>query len=177
MAREEKVARVNEIKDIFEESDGIIFTDHSGLDAENIYNIRNKLYEVNSRIRIIKNTLTILAAKQVYTDIDFSEVLTGPTSIISGDDILAAAKVAKALSKDYETFVIKAGIIAGKLHDQKSIKRIAALPTREVLIGQFIGLLSNPVTRLVMVLSNQSAGLVNVLNLIKGKKEKQSAQK
>lgn len=175
MAREEKIAKVEEIKGILESSSGIIFTDHTGLNAESIYDIRTKLYEINARIRIIKNTITLLAAKQVYDEIDFSEVLTGPTSIISGDDIIVAAKLAKEFAGDHETFNIKAGVIDGKLYDSGSIKKIASLPAKEVLISQVIGLMGNPLTRLATVLNNIGTNLVSVINMIKTQKEKQAA--
>ena len=175
MASEEKIAKVEEIKNVFESVDGIIFTDHTGLDAENLYSIRNKLYEINARIRIIKNSLTLLAANQVYRDIDFTEVLTGPTSIVSGDDIIVAAKIVKEFTREFETFRIKAGIVDGKLYDSRSINRIASLPAKEVLVTQVLGLLNSPLVRLVTIISNIPGSLVGVLYMIRKQKEQQSA--
>lgn len=175
MASEEKITKVEEIKGILESVDGIIFTDHTGLDAENLYRIRNKLYEINARIRIIKNSLTLLAANQVYGDIDFTEVLVGPTSIVSGDDVIEAARLVKSFAREFETFRIKAGIVDGKLYDSKSINRIASLPAKEVLITQFLGLLNSQLARLVTVLNNIPGSLVGVLEMIKKQKEHQTA--
>jgi len=175
LASEEKIAKVEEIKNVFESVDGIIFTDHTGLDAENLYSIRNKLYEINARIRIIKNSLTLLAANQVYRDIDFTEVLTGPTSIVSGDDIIVAAKIVKEFTREFETFRIKAGIVDGKLYDSRSINRIASLPAKEVLVTQVLGLLNSPLVRLVTIISNIPGSLVGVLYMIRKQKEQQSA--
>ncbi len=173
MASEEKIAKVEELKGILESVDGIIFTDHTGLDAENLYSIRNKLYEINARIRIIKNSLTLLAASQVYKDIDFTDVLVGPTSIVSGDDVIEAARLVKGFAREFETFRIKAGIVDGKLYDSKSINRIASLPAKEVLITQFLGLLNSQLARLVTVLNNVPVSLVSALEMIKKQKEHQ----
>ena len=175
MASEEKIQKVEELKKMLEGVDGIIFTDHTGLDAENLYSIRNKLYEINARIRIIKNSLTLLAASQVYRDIDFTEVLTGPTSIVSGEDIISAARLVKGFVKEFETFRIKAGIVDGRLYDSKSINRIASLPVKEVLVSQFIGLLDSQTARLVTVLGSIPASLVGVLDMVRKQKEHQSA--
>jgi large subunit ribosomal protein L10 len=175
LASEEKIAKVEEIKSILENVGGIIFTDHTGLDAENLYSIRNKLYEINARIRIIKNSLTLLAANKVYESIDFTEVLTGPTSIVSGDDIIVAARLVKGFAREFETFRIKAGIIDGKLYDSKSINRIASLPAKEVLVAQFLGLLNIQVVSLVTILNNIPGSLVGVLDMVRKQKEQQSA--
>ncbi len=175
MAREEKITKVKEIKDIFENRAGIIFTDHTGLNAENLYSIRNRLYEINAKMRITKNSLTLLAANQAYEGIDFSVVLTGPTSIISGEDAMVIAKLAKDFAKEFETFRIKAGIVDGKLYDAESINRIASLPAKEVLLTQLLGLLVNPLTRLATVLNSIPGNLVSVLEMIRKQKEQQSA--
>ena len=175
MASEDKIAKVEEIKGILESTDGVIFTDHTGLNAENLYSIRSKLYEINARMRIIKNSLTLLAVSQVYGDIDFTEVLTGPTSIVSSDDVIAAARLVKDFAREFETFRIKAGIVDGKLYDSTSINRIASLPAKEVLISQVLGLLNSPLTGLVTLLNNIPGRLVGVLEMIRKQKEQQRA--
>ena len=175
MASEDKIAKVKEIKGILESTDGVIFTDHTGLNAENLYSIRSKLYEIDARMRIIKNSLTLLAVSQVYGDIDFTEVLTGPTSIVSSDDVIAAARLVKDFAREFETFRIKAGIVDGKLYDSTSINRIASLPAKEVLISQVLGLLNSPLTGLVTLLNNIPGRLVGVLEMIRKQKEQQRA--
>ena len=175
MASEDKIAKVEEIKGILESTDGVIFTDHTGLNAENLYSIRSKLYEIDARMRIIKNSLTLLAVSQVYGDIDFTEVLTGPTSIVSSDDVIAAARLVKDFAREFETFRIKAGIVDGKLYDSTSINRIASLPAKEVLISQVLGLLNSPLTGLVTLLNNIPGRLVGVLEMIRKQKEQQRA--
>jgi len=177
LVRKDKIKKVEDIKDIFEKKTSIIFTDHSGLKAENTYSIRTKLSEANSTLRIIKNTLAIRAAKQVYDDIDLETVFKGPTSmIVCGDDMVSAAKLAKGFAKEFETFKIKAGLMEGRLYDGPSIEKLAMLPSKAVLIAQLLGLMQNPLTRLVTSLSGVPRNLVLALEGVRKQKEQEGVQ-
>ncbi len=60
--RQDKIDRVEEVKTIFESGRGLIFTDHSGIKAEDSVKIRNRLADIDAYIKIIKNTLALIAA-------------------------------------------------------------------------------------------------------------------
>ena len=87
--------------------------------------------------KVFKNTLLDRAAKG--TDMEcLSPYLTGPTAIaISYDDPVSAAKVLSKFAKDPQgKFVLKVGVLSGKLLDVKQIQALADLPSREVLHRQ-----------------------------------------
>jgi len=172
LVRKDKIEKVEALKNIFEKRQSIIFTDHSGLKAENTFSIREKLSGINSTLRIIKNTLAIRAASQAYEDLDLNEVFTGPTSmIICGEDIVSAAKMARTFSKEFETFKVKAGIMEGKLYSASNIERLASLPSKSVLLAQLLGILQNPVARLANALSGVPMNLVLALEGVRKLKE------
>jgi len=172
LVREDKIVKVEDIKEVLKSGRGIIFTDHTGLKAEDTYKMRNRLSEVDAYIKIIKNTLALLAANQVYKDISFSEVFKGPTSmVVSGEDIINTAKLIKDFTKTYETFKIKAGLIEGKLLSADNMERLAGLPSREVLIIQLLGIMQNPIVRLVSTLKGTLGNMVIVLDMIRRQKE------
>jgi len=90
LIKKEKEEKVEDIKHVFESGSPIIFADHSGLKAENIFNMRNKLADSDACIKIVKNTLALLAAVQVHPDMDLTQIFTGPTSmIVSGENVVA----------------------------------------------------------------------------------------
>ena len=172
MIKEEKKAKVEDIKNIFESGKAIIFADHSGIKAESTYSIRNRLYDIEATLKIVKNTLSLLAAGEAYEDLNLKEIFKGPTSlIISGDNVVKAAKLAKDFQKEFELFKIKGGIIDGKLFAAEGIERLATLPPREVLLAQLLGVMMNPLTGLVTVLSGVSRNLVLVLDAIREQKK------
>lgn len=172
MVREDKIAKVEDIKNIFEKKGNIIFTDHSGLKAENTYQVRNRLAEIDAMIKIIKNTLALRAVSQIYEELDFSEVFKGPTSmVVCSGNMVSAAKLIRNFMKEFETFKIKAGLLEGKLYNAESIEKLASLPAKEVLLAQLLGLFKNPMAKLVTVLNGIPGNLVLVLESVRRQKE------
>jgi large subunit ribosomal protein L10 len=168
VVKQEKVDKVGELKEAFKNSQGLIFTDHSGLKAEDAVKVRDRLVEVNSYLKIIKNTLALIAAKDVFEDLDLEEVLKGPTSIVvSGGDMISTAKVLENFSKDLDVLKIKAGIYENRLLGPEEIMKFASLPGRDVLLTNLVISINSPITGLVNVLSTLTSNLVLVLSAIK----------
>jgi len=172
LLKEVKKEKVEEIRGVFESGSPIIFADHSGLKAENIFKIRNKLADVEAYIKIVKNTLALLAANEVYSEMNLTEIFTGPTSmIVGGENFVASAKLVREFIKEFETFKVKGGIIENRIISAEAIERLSSLPSREVLFVQMLGVMLNPVVKLVTALGGISRNLVVVLDAIKKQKE------
>ena len=69
MARPEKVAVVEELKDKLTRAQAVVLTDYRGLNVQDITELRKQLREVGVEYRA-KNTLTTLAANEI----DLSEL-------------------------------------------------------------------------------------------------------
>lgn len=172
MPKKENIEAVESIKKIFMKNEGIIFTDHSGLKAQDAVNIRDKLIETDAYLKIIKNTLGLIAARDVFSDIDLEGILSGPTSIVIAEkDIVSTAKTLKEFSKKLKALNIKAGILDNKFIDADSIEKIADLPSREVLLAQIAATMQAPISGLVNTLSGITRNLVMVLDAVRIKKE------
>ncbi len=172
MAREEKIGEVEKLKEIFKSGQGIIFTDHSGLKAVDAVALRDKLVEANSYLKIVKNTLAGIAAKEVFKDLNLEEVFKGPTSmVVGGEDIISTAKMLEDISKDLDTLKIKAGLFEDQLLGEDEVNKLASLPGREVLLTNIVVSIKSPMTKLVVVLSALIRDLVMVLDVVKSKKE------
>lgn len=172
MPNQEKIDEVKNVKELFENNSGLIFTDHSGLKAVDAVEVRDKLVGMDSYLRIIKNTLALIAAKDVFKDISLDEILNGPTSVIvCRKDFAATAKTISEFSKTLKTLEIKAGVMDGIFLDSASVKIIADLPPRKVLLASLAGAMKAPIYQLVNILGGFTRDLVMVLSAIKEKKE------
>jgi len=173
MARQEKVNQVEELKEIFKKSSGIIFTDHSGLKAEDAVVVRDRLAEVNSYLKITKNTLAYIAAKDIFKDLGLEGVFKGPTSmVVSGEDIISTAKVLEEFSKDMDTLKVKAGLLENRLLNPEEVDRFSSLPGREVLLTNLAVSIKSPIIKLVNVLGALNRSLVLAVDAVRIKKEK-----
>ena len=65
----------------------------------------------------------------------------------------AAAKVVADFARGNDKLVIKAGAYAGKALDANGVKALAAIPAKEVLLAQLLGLMQSPVSRMARVLA------------------------
>jgi len=170
--RKQKEKIVNELHEQIKGSRLIIFTTYTGLNVENMTNLRSSLREAESGFRVVKNTLMKKAAQE--TDLEHLEekYFEGPSAILftSGDPI-KPCKVLQEFIKENKQVEIKGGILDGKVLSIDKIKELASLPSREVLLVKLLFLLQASKQGLVNVLMGVPQRLVMVLEAIKKKKE------
>jgi large subunit ribosomal protein L10 len=166
MNREEKSATIQEIAAQIEASEAIFAIDYRGISVPQAAELRGKLREADASFRIVKNRLTKLAADKAGED-RLAELLQGPTALtfVRGDTAMAA-KAITSFNKEHEVLAYKGGFMDGTTLDQESFKSIARLPARDVLNGQFAGVVASPLTGLVRGLGSMIQGLALQLGQI-----------
>lgn len=171
MARPEKVAAVKEIAADLREGQGIVFTDYRGLKVKDMTQLRENLREVGVQFKVVKNTLTALAANECGIE-GMDALLEGPTAIAVGtEDPTVAARTLGRYAKDNPLLEIKGGILKGQVIGPDEVKALGDLPSKEVLIGQVLRGMQAPISGLVNVLSGPARSLVYVLEAIRAQKE------
>ncbi len=166
MNREEKSATIQEIAAQIEGAEAIFAVDYRGISVPQAAELRGKLRETDSSFRVVKNRLTKLAATQVGED-RLADLLVGPTALtfVRGDTA-AAAKAITTFNKAHDVLTFKGGLMGETVLDESGFKAIAQLPSREVLIGQFAGIVASPLTGIVRGLNALIQGLATQLGQI-----------
>jgi large subunit ribosomal protein L10 len=166
MNREEKSATIQEIAAQIEGAEAIFAVDYRGISVPQAAELRGKLRETDSSFRIVKNRLTKLAAQQVGEE-RLAELLTGPTALtfVRGDTA-AAAKAITTFNKTHDVLTYKGGYMGETALDETGFQAIAKLPSHEVLIGQFAGIVASPLTGIVRGLNALIQGLATQLGQI-----------
>jgi len=142
MPNQEKVRRVEEIKERLRAAEAAYFADYRGLSVPDIGEVRTALVEVEAQFSVLKNTLTRLAVRDLELA-ELEEFLEGPTAVafIQGD-IVAGAKALIDASKRFPVLEVKGGLAEGRVLGADEIKALAALETREEMLAKIAGLLS-----------------------------------
>ncbi len=149
---EQKKTAVAELVEKLKSAQAGVVVDYRGLTVEEDTKLRAKFREAGVEYKVIKNTLTRFAIKEVGFDA-MDEQLNGPTSLaISADDPVAPAKIISDFAKENENIKIKAGFLDGKVISLDEIKTLANTPSRDVLIAKIMGSLNSPVSALVRTL-------------------------
>jgi large subunit ribosomal protein L10 len=171
LKRPEKEKAVEALHDKFSRARTVLLTDYRGLNMSAMTELRSQLREASVEYRVVKNTLMNRAADG--TDMtQLKEHFLGPCALaLSYEDPVAPAKVLMKFSEDNAALEVKVGIVEGKFVDASGIKRLAKLPSQEVLLTQLLMLMNAPIANLVMVLGGVLTKFMGVLEAIKQQKE------
>ena len=171
MKLEKKKQITEDLRQKFSKSKVVIVTDYKGLDVTTINSLRTKLRDIDVEYKVVKNTLLVRAS--VETDVALiKDIFTGPNAVaLSYEDPIAPAKALTEFAEQHRALEIKIGIMDGKVLDPKAIKALAALPSREVLLGQLLSTFNGVAANFVRTLSAIPSQLLNVLEAIKNQKE------
>jgi large subunit ribosomal protein L10 len=169
MNREQKEAVVEEVATQIKESEAIFAVDYRGISVPQAAELRTKLNEAGARFRVVKNTLTELAADKAGVE-TLKQHLEGPTAftfvVADGGDVALAAKALAQFRREHEVLDFKGGLMNGDPLTAEQIQALARLPARDVLHGQLVGMIASPITGLVRGLNSLIAGLAIQLRQI-----------
>lgn len=172
MNRTVKQEQVELMHEKLKRAKAVFLADFRGMNVEKATTLRNELRAAAVEYKVFKNSLLELASKE--TDFECLQPhLAGPTAVaISYDDPVSAAKVLSKFAKVPQgAFVLKAGVLSGKLLDVAQIQALADLPSREVLLAKMLGSMQAPATNFVGVLAAIPGSFVRVLDAIRVQKE------
>ena len=145
MPTEAKKETVAELRDELAKARTMIVSEYRGLSVKEIAEIRRALSKQDVTYRVVKNRLMRIAAED-SVGAALSPMLTGPTAIAFGTDEAGTAKAVLDAMRPYNKVVRITGAILGdKAIDGDAVTRLAALPTREVLLARLAGGMQAPV--------------------------------
>jgi large subunit ribosomal protein L10 len=148
----EKQPVVKEISEMLKDAKSAVVVDYRGLTVEQDTQLRKSLREAGVSYKVYKNTMVRIASKGTEFE-KLDGFLEGPSAIaVSKDDPAAAARIFAKFAKTSDKIQMKGGIVEGKTYDAETIKEIAAIPTREELLGRLFGSMKSPITNFARVL-------------------------
>ena len=149
--RELKEKKVQEIKEVFESAKAAVVLDYQGLTVSDATELRNSFRKEDVQYHVFKNRLVKLAVEGTEFE-KLADNLTGPNGIaFAMSDATSAARVAKEFAKKNNKLELKMGVVDGVFYDGDMIKKIADIPSKEVLIAKFMGSIKAPVTKFAAV--------------------------
>jgi large subunit ribosomal protein L10 len=150
--RNEKAAVVTDVAAQVARSQTLALAEYRGLTVEHLNKLRVDARAKGVYLHVLKNTL----ARRAVVGTPFecaAQAMSGPLIYGFSEDAVAAAKVIADFAKGNDKLVVKAGAYAGKALDADGVKALAAIPSKEVLLSQLLGLLQSPVSRMARVLA------------------------
>jgi large subunit ribosomal protein L10 len=166
MNRDQKAAVVDEIAGQIEGAQAIFAVDYRGISVSEVAELRAKLRDADTRLRVVKNSLSERAADKAGAEA-LKPLLEGPTALalVHGDAALAA-KALNDTARALNILEFKGGLMDGATLTGDDIRSIARLPSRDVLNGQLVGTIAAPLSGLVRTLNALIAGVAIQLQAI-----------
>ena len=172
--RPEKANIVSDLSEKLNRSPFLLVTDYQRMKVDQFGELRNRLAPTGAEVHVVKNSF-LRRAMTASGLPDVAEQLSGQTAVVTGDkDVAPVAKVLKTFAAEFKIAAVKIGVVDKSVLSTAEVESLADLPSREVLLAQFLGVLSAPATKLVRILNEPAASLARLLNA-KAEKEGQPA--
>ncbi|MEM7617740.1 MAG: 50S ribosomal protein L10 [Pseudomonadota bacterium] len=161
MTRERKQSEIEDLKTRMEESEIIVITQNTGLDAASITDLRLEMRKNEVGFKIVKNSLAKIAAKGNNAE-KIADMFAGPVGMATAKDPVSAAKVANDFAKKNDKLVILGGVYGDMILDEAGVKQLASLPSLDELRSKIVGLLQAPAQKIASVTAAPARELVGV---------------
>ncbi len=152
---EAKKVVVEEIKDKIQGAKSVVLTHYDRLTVKEVTDLRNKFRAASCEYKVYKNTLVRKAFDELGVT-DFDNDLNGATAFVfCPDETSGCSIIAKAVKENpvlADKVVPKSAYVGGAYVDAEGVKKLAAIPSREVLIAKMLGCLQAPIANLAFVL-------------------------
>jgi len=173
MERVRKEQVVAEIRRLLSGASSCIAVDFGGVPMTTFTPIRKECAKSGVRIVVIKNTLAKIAVKETaYADL--AKFFKGMTSLVvtMRDDQTVGAKILKKFVEKDKSFVVKGGVMDGKLLSPNDVKMLSEMPGKPELQAKLLGTLQAVPQKFVCLLAAVPQSFLRVLAAYRDKKEK-----
>lgn len=149
--RKQKEQIVEDIKDRINRCAGFVVIDYKGLTVEADTALRREFRDNGIEYKVIKNTMMRIALEELGYK-EFDEALNGPTAVAFGyEDALIPIKIASDNIKKLNKMEIKCGMVEKAYCDAATMKALANVPGRQVLLSMLCNVLQAPIRGLAVV--------------------------
>lgn len=165
--RERKQEDLNALTEELGNSKSAMIVGFNKLTVNKDQEFRNQLREAGAKYQVVKNTIARLAVKGTPYE-DASEYFKGVTGIVwtENDPVVLSKTISKFIKDNADIYTLKAGIVDGRVVNQKQVEAIASLPSKEELISKLLFVLNAQAQRIVTVINAVPRNLAVVIKQI-----------
>ena len=150
---EAKKSVVAEISESIQDAQSVYLAAYSGITVEQDTALRKEMREAGVHYKVYKNTMMNFAFKGTPCE-ELCKHLEGPNVLaVSKDDATAPARILAKYAKDVKTLKLIAGVVEGNYYDEGGVSALAAIPSREELLGRLLGSMKSPIANFARVIN------------------------
>jgi len=173
MNKTEKQELVTELKTKIKGAKALYYTDFTGLNVKRMTELRRRFRKAGVDYVVIKNTLALRAINESGLT---GTRLRGPTGVVVSKDPVTAAKLLTDFAKENDQKpAVKGGLLDGAVIDEKQVKKLASMPSREQMLAELGAGLQSPMAAFVGALNGMFYMMVGALEALRTQREGASA--
>ncbi len=167
LTKDQKRLQLEELKDKLGTASSVIYTQYIGMTVGEIGELRRKLKKAGAEMKVAKKTLMRIAAEEKNLPVMEDAHMIGPVAcIFSYQDPTAGAQAAYAFSKDHQQVKFLGGLFEGKLLSKQDAMALATIPSRQVLLGTFAGMIRSPLQKFASICNSPLGGFARALKAL-----------
>ncbi len=174
ISREQKEKVVTTLVEDLSGAGSVVFADFTGVNVEDMTELRRDMREQNVTFTIVKNTLL----KRVFNNLEIDEsegvfsMMEGPTALAYCADEVLPIKIIRNFAKNHKGLPqVKGGFVSGETYALAKMMELAEIPSRDELLAKMLGSISSPLQGFVSVSSGIIRKLFYTVVAIKDSKE------
>ena len=170
LSKQDKMELAKKYGEKFKNASSVFVLDYKGLTVKEIQELRKSVKKANAQFSVVKNSVLKYGASG--SDVEkIADIFPRPHAIaICDEDPVSVAKAFVESIKTLPQVKLKGGIVDGSVVSEDDIKNLSKLPSREVLLSQFLGLLNSPLSDFLSALKNMQTKIVYAISEVKNKK-------
>jgi len=163
----DKKAIVEEITEELKSSGGIYITNYKGMSVGDMADLRTEFRKGDVRYKVYKNTMVKRAMEAIGGYDELYPFLSEQNGFAFVEEEFAApAKALKQYIKEKNKPEFKAALIDGDFYGENQLETLAAMKSKNEVIGDIVGLLLSPVSNIVSGLQAQGETIAGAVKTI-----------
>lgn len=171
LTKEQKKQKSQDLSSEITNSGTIFFTAYQGLKFVDMADLRVKLAPTGAKFRVERNTILDHAMRQAKIEGADEKLFQGPTAVAIGGDVAAVAKVLVDFQKNQAALKLRACYSDGTWYDEKQVKQLATIGTKEENLSKLAGALYNAVAQSAQVLQAPIRDFAYVIAALENKQK------
>ena len=167
---ESKKAVVTDVSSELQDAGVVILAEYRGLEVGQVTELRAKARESGVYLRVLKNTLVKRAVEGTPFE-GLASQMVGPLIYGMSKDPVAPAKVMVEFAKANDKLIVTGGAMPNYVMDAEGVKALAAMPSRDELLGTLVRTMQAPVAKFVRTLNEVPGKFVRTVVAVRDSKE------
>ncbi len=144
---------IDEIKAQLDGAKSLVVVDYRGISVTDVTELRKQCREAGVVYKVYKNTMVRRAVEGTEFEGIVKDLEGTNAFAISKEDATLAARTVANFNKKAKCIKLKSGVVEGNYYDEAGINTIATIPSREELLGKFLGSIQSPITNFARVIN------------------------